>query len=374
MFHSRSALCVALWLLSALSSVSQCQEPQLLPHAGVLVLRNGRVLRGNILYEGDRYVIGLGAEDQVSVPQASVVMRCSTLHEAYQRKRNALRPEATAAEHLELADWCLRYELTDAAAEQLLVAQRLAPNLPAAVRFEKRLRMAASRPETAPKTSMVASSFVSPEELDDFVRSMPVGTVERFTNTIQPLLINRCGAGSCHGPTSRNDFRLFFSLGGGILPRRITQRNLKTVHAYLDLQNPTASPLLVQATTAHGNSPNPPIHDASDVEQLDHLMQWIYMHVEGSKPPSPSVVDDPHKLLMQPVATVGSDRRGGADQTVSAAHPRGDRPDPLRNLVDPAVRPASHHVTEPAAGPAGNYQPVDPFDPEIFNRKFGHRR
>ncbi len=363
MSTSRYALAGALLLLLALPSVSQCDQP-LLPQAGILVLRSGRVLRGNILYEGDRYVIGLGDEDQVSVPQTSVLMHCDSLEEAYQRQRDAMRAEATAAEHLQLADWCLRYELTDSAAEQLLAAQRIAPQDPAIGRFERRLRTAVTRPAPARSNATSTTRFVSAAELDEFVRELPVGTVERFTCTIQPLLINRCGAGGCHGPTADSALKLFFSNHGGTLPRRFTQRNLQAVHAYLDLAEPANSRLLLQAVTAHGGTSNPPVDQHADASQLDDLLEWVQMHVDGSRPPTPSVVSESSSLLLQPLSATGRLPRPPGT---------GSRPDPLQNLVDSAVRPASHQAADTATLD-DSYRAVDPFDPEIFNRRYGPRR
>ena len=109
-------------------------------------------MRGEITQIGNRFVVTQGKQDEVGVPVASVAWRCTTLHEAYQCQRAALPIHATAAQHLELGDWCLRYELFTAAAEELMAAQRLAPDNPQNERFEKRLRLAAHRC-TAPKAA-----------------------------------------------------------------------------------------------------------------------------------------------------------------------------------------------------------------------------
>ncbi|MFW6168995.1 MAG: hypothetical protein ACODAD_00795 [Planctomycetota bacterium] len=141
------ACTLVLW---GVTSVNQAEQPQLLPRAGVLVLRTGSVLRGKISRVGDRYVVGLNDRDQVTVSADRVQMRCDSLEEAYRRKRSQLPEKATANDHLQLADWCLRNDCLAAAAEQLMAAQRRAPDDPANEHFEKRLRSAARRRPAPP--------------------------------------------------------------------------------------------------------------------------------------------------------------------------------------------------------------------------------
>jgi hypothetical protein len=82
MSNPRWALGVCILICLGSSRVNRADDPQLLPRTGVLVLRTGRVLRGDILRVGDRYVVALGKHDEVAVPVGSVDLRCDSLEEA----------------------------------------------------------------------------------------------------------------------------------------------------------------------------------------------------------------------------------------------------------------------------------------------------
>ncbi len=356
------SICILAWL--GLTSVNRAEDPQFLPRTSVLVLRSGCVLRGDILRVGDRYVVALAGQDEVAVPVESVDLWCDSLDAAYQQKRSRLAPGAKVREHLLLADWCLRYDLMAAAAEQLMAAQRRDPLDPANAHFEKRLRLAAHQPKTTISSRTSTNLAKSESETDELTRSLPDGAVEQFTNTIQPLLINRCGASSCHGPNSESEFQLVFPNWSRTLPRRFTQQNLKMAFEMLDGDHPDRSPLLMMATMAHGGAAKPAVAE-EEVTQLRHLVDWAYRSLAQSTATPPSILKVPAPLLMQPMDRHSSVAANPASTSVTpdASTPpasAGPSRDPI--VVDPAVQPAAH--TSPVS--AG----TDPFDPEIFNRRF----
>ena len=318
------------------ASVTEADEPQLLPQTGILVLRTGRVLRGDIVRVGDRYVVAVGEHDEVGVPVDAVEMQCASLQEAYARQRNQLPTNSKVADHLKLADWCLQYDLLGCAAEQLMAAQRCDPSDPHNVVFEKRLRLAAQQSVSSSAPATRTAKIVVPPDLDKMTRSLPSGTVERFTNTVQPILINRCGASNCHGPNSHASFRLTFPSWRRTLPRRYTQRNLQSALALLDQGDPRRSPLLVMATQAHGDAKTPPLTD-DNVTQLNHLAEWIY-HSLGSQTPDP------------PAALNSPDCAVAAAGTPSVVRVRRRKEDASRGVAQPGSGGPS--IRSPFGGPA----------------------
>lgn len=351
-------------------AINLADETRLLPQNGVLVLRNERVLRGNILQVGDRYVVGLNARDEVSVPIDRVEMRCDSLEEAYQRKRGQLPRNAKAADHLRLADWCLRYELNAAAAEQLMAAQSREPLNPANARFEKRLRLAVAQRPEGPSRSVVSSPPVSSEELETMVKSLPQGTVEQFTNTIQPLLINRCGGGGCHATNADAEFQLIYPHGERTLPRRFTQQNLKHALDMLDGDEPAKSPLLVMATRAHGGASKPSLTE-EDVSQLQQLADWVFKSLNRRDASPPAVVRSPDPLLLQPI-----DQRTTNTPVHPLARPAEAAAGAGRGAIATGDRvvPASHQQPIRDADESTPVPGVDPFDPAIFNRRYWKRQ
>jgi hypothetical protein len=355
------------FLVLCASSVNQADPPQLTPQPGILVLRNGRVLRGEIVRVGDRFTVALGDKDEAGVPADSVEIHCANLEEAYQVKRDNLSQPGTAAEHLALADWCLRYELLASAAEQLMAAQLLEPENPAAALFERRLRLAAPQTQSTKVPAKSSPPLLPRTDLEQFVSNMPDGTVEQFTTAIQPLLVNRCGASTCHGPNCESSFRLSYPSSSRILSRRFTQRNLHAAMQQINTENPAESPLLVMATSAHGTCDRPTLGDR-DGAQLQQLVGWLQRCSAGRTPPAN--LGSPDSLLLQ----LGAQRRVSATTappaTIAKQEPVAGAAITLPHAA-PMVRPVAPSPPTPAASSSAGAE--DPFDPEIFNRRY-HRR
>ncbi len=353
-----------------LPCVNQADEPQLMPRAGVLVLRTDRVLRGNILRVGDRYVVTMREHDEVSVAVDAVALRCDSLTDAYQHKRRELPPAAKVADHLKLADWCLRYDLMQAAAEQLMAAQRRDPLDPANARFEKRLKFAANQVPTPAPRPRQTTQYAALAELDAQMRSLPAGVVAQFTHTVQPLLINRCGGGNCHGVNSTAEFRILSTSRARTIPRRFTQRNLLAVLELLDRKQPGRSPLLMMSALPHGGAENPPLRD-KDVEQTQRLAEWIFRCLSETGPQPPAVLKTPDTFLLQPFEQPGQ-VTGNSSTTDTPASSKRDA-GPAARGTDPAVQLVGHaEPLQTPTKPRGSTG-IDPFDPEIFNRRYLNR-
>ncbi len=327
-------------------------------------MRSGRVLRGGIIRVGDRYVVTLGEKDEVGLPVDAVEMRCDTLDQAYQLKKRALPIASTATDHLQLGDWCLQYGLMSAAAEQLMAVMQIDPKNPRIDQFEKRLKLAAHRPLEPSEQTASSTPEVSQSELDGLVRGLPDGVVEQFTSSIQPLLLNRCSTGGCHGPGSESDYRLVRPSWSRTIPRRFTQRNLYASLSFVDRQQPSQSELLVQSISAHGGSATPVIGDR-DGEQLQQLAAWVHRVSRGRRNLPPAVIGSPQALLLQP-----SDKM--SDEAAAGETPGDGNTSPImRTSGQSALGLEANHESRPAAsGNSGEHSPQDPFDPEIFNRRF----
>jgi len=363
-------------VLLGTTSANHAEEPRLLPRAGVLVLRNGSVLEGKILRVGDRYVVGLSERDEVVVPADRVEMECDSLTEAYQRKQKLLGADATVRDHLRLADWCLQNDLLAASAEQLMAAQRRDPSDPANEYFEKRLRLAARRRPARASGQPVPSDMSSRDELeeleeldelDELVRSLPADMVEQFTKTIQPLLINSCGGGTCHGANTDTQFHLMSPVRSSTLPRRFTQKNLQAALEHVDPVQPSRSPLLQMATEPHGQSNDAPLTD-KDVTQLGHLAAWVLRTHPKPQATSRTVPQPPDSSSPQPIAQHASLSLESVPMQEPLNANAGPLPPDAPN--DGKVQPAGHLEPVDKTDAKEHDSGVDPFDPEIFNRRY----
>jgi len=297
------------------------------PHEGVLVLHGGQVLQGRIARADDVYRVVL-PRGEIRIRASEVAYQCETIEEAYGRRRATIHV-GNADEHIELARWCQRNGLWSAAARELADAMASDPTNPAIPYLERQLSAAMAPAAPRPIASQAATSKgPTNDELDRMIRQMPAGSVEAFTSSVQPLLVNSCTSGGCHGPQSSGRLRLLRGRSGHPPSRRVTQRNLHAALACIDRKQPENSPLLVEAIRAHGTVEKP-VLAAGDVEKYRQIVLWVRQ-------------------------VAAADRGGGAP---SEAH----------GQSGPAV--ANVAGVEQGADGEG-LVPDDPFDPEIFNRRY----
>ena len=256
----------------AVSSLLRAAEPAPPEKADqqILVLRNGQTFEGRVTQQEGTYVIDL-SDGQIRIKAADVDLICGSLQEGYERKRVAVQP-GDAHNHLELAQWCLRHGLLGPAAAELADAKAAEPNNPMIGAIEHRLKLALEPPPTA----ATAKPIVGPsnDELDRMIRNLPHGSVEAFTQLVQPVLTNHCATAGCHGPQSETGLRLFRVPIGKTASRRITQRNLYAVLLFVDRDNPAASRLLAAPSGPHGTS-KIAIFNEHQAAQYKRLAEWV---------------------------------------------------------------------------------------------------
>jgi hypothetical protein len=344
------------------------------PRDGILLLRNGQILRGKISCLGDRYVVALPS-GEVRVKTEDVEMQCQDLTEGYQRKR-ALIEAHNVQQHLDLAQWCIQQELLGYAADEIRDALTLEPTHPRIALLERRLSLAQLKPTIVKGVFESADSSPNSEQLDRLARGMPPGTMETFTNAIQPLLLNNCTSAGCHGPGAENSHRWVRVSLGRTASRRLTQRNLHTTLQLVDRQNPDESPLLMEAIRAHGSAKAAVFTDQQSA-QFRQLAFWVRQVAQHADPMQPATIASQSSTLSQNLSPPGV-RRASFEQAIEAVE--GDpaaapSPKELQPTQPPALLPAAPIIL-PQRSPSKRgeiptgFVPKDPFDPEIFNRQF----
>jgi len=311
------------------------------PGVKVLVLRNGRVLHGDITRLGDRAVVVLANGSQVQLPSRDIAVEATSLPDAYELLRKGLQSPDQIDGHLELATWCMREGLHSQATSELLVALQINPKDPRIDQISRQLdyvvsaKSATAKKTEAPKATTVATA----EELDLLARSMPKEAVEQFTSSVQMLLLNRCGTAHCHDTNSKSALRLMRPAKGERFWRRMTLRNLHSAKGQIDNTRPQESPLLKMAVTPHGGSSTAAFQD-KDGQQLATLMAWVALVTN-----SPSLRHDPAPAIPHTEPrTLSKDPR---------AKPLANRAPNTNDDLNP----------EYAEAPTDD----DPFDPASFN-------
>ncbi|MBN2578207.1 MAG: hypothetical protein JXB10_04380 [Pirellulales bacterium] len=312
-----------------------------------LILRNGQVFEGQIDKQGNDYFVRLH-NGRIRVQATDVEFVCQNLAEAYQRMK-AVAQGGNLQNHLQLAQWCQRQGLKAQAAEELAVAEAIAPQHPLVLLFKRKLTTPA--PPAAKKPSSAAAVLPSDGELDRLVRSLPPKTVEIYTRSVQPLLLNNCTAGGCHGPQSAAKLRLLRAPQGQMASRRLTQRNLYAVLQYIDQKNPAESPLLKVPAGPHGKLKTP-IFNEHQTNQYRKIVDWA-MHFNPSASPSPPAEVPASEVLP-----------ASHEEPVSEADP----PAP-EGAAPPLLAPPSSPKLQRGAAEPPAFTPQDEFDPEIFNRR-----
>ena len=334
---------VALALCGVLAAAGG--EPlQLAPKEGVLLLRNQNVVRGKISRVADHYLVAVPG-GEIRIRASEVELFCDNLDEGYRRKHAAMQ-QGNAAQHLALAEWCVRQGLLGYAARELYDARTADPTHPRIALVERRLRrtsdVAAVNKVKPPRPNAVPRA-TSAKELDAMMRRLPPGAVEMFTTTIQPLLLNSCSTVGCHRRGSDVEMRLQRN-GSRPINRRMTQHNLHALLQQIDKDRPDQSPLLTKASAPHARD-NDGRTKLLDREKFERLAQWVRIATNRDVPQA-TTVDKPTAELMQTIAGVGT------------------RADVTQNQQTPPRAPLSK----------GGAAQKDPFDPAVFNRRHASPR
>lgn len=326
----------------------------------ILVLLSGEVIQGEVSQLDDRYLVVLPT-GRVFVPASNVEMVCNTLDEAYAFRRSRMG-HGQAQDHAELAQWCERHGLEAAAREQLRIAKGLNPNHPIVGLVERRLATALESAEEEVSDDPAISGEPTAQQLADFAAGLPQGTVESFTRVVQPLLLNRCATAGCHTDRSGNEFQLERSRPGTPLSQTSTQRNLLATLKLVNSSAPGQSELLRPTKCPHRLRTDATL-SLSRTGQYKFLVAWVNLlakrlPAQSAAPALPAASELPQTIRSgSPVTPASYD---SAAETESVA-------DQLMEAVESAQSTSAELGRETA----GEFQGTDPFDPELFNKRYG---
>lgn len=423
--------CLSVAVLIVRSGLADDSEPS----ERVILMTNGRVLTGFASRNAGGWLVEQ-ANGRLQVPIEQVNLVANNLTDAYRKQRDAV-VEPTPATHLALAQWCISYRLHNEARDELRKCVKLDPEHSAARKLLRRLDDMLDPPQvkTTPKNQIVLKTgdgFVVPdaESLGGLSHEAAAG----YTLRIQPLLINKCGNASCHGSTTLAEkpegFHLIPVRPGTSGHRMYTERNLAEVLRYIDIQEPGLSPLVAIPQGTHGGSASV-FSGAAGNTQIKMLRAWIKTVAQEKRTEEEELLDRPSiATKKRPSHREGRGNTAdplddpdqpttiaagvGAPSSVSANEGRratmSTQPERVANESDvPAVaaksgsgvpkastgRRALLHGERPldassnTSGTANRQSTVDargksldgaedlpsddPFDPDIFNRRFHSR-
>jgi hypothetical protein len=165
--------------------------------------------------------------------------------------------------------------------------------------------------------------------------------VLEFVRRVQPILLNRCGNASCHGPEAANGLRLSRVRLGQSSHRLLVERNLATALRFVDAERPRTSPLLTLADGKHAPTTLASAAGALDLDQQNVLKDWV----------------------VEVAATV---RESNQRESKRAAEQQN-----LTDEHDPTIDSKTEADDDSGSATRPNRpQRPDPFDPTVFNRSF----
>lgn len=326
-------------------------ETQLEFTEGVIVLDDGRVFSGTISNVAGGYRVDWN-ETYAIVPFAKVDVTAPTLNAAYIALRDrVLKP--TAADHLQLAEWCLSNKLVGQARSEVTKALTLEPLRPEArvlmAQIDELLNPEKQKMQVPSQAAMTIDGFLREEQ--NRSSGMSRQAHQDFIRQLQPLLMNKCGNATCHGAAAQNSFQLQAIQRGTSGNRLQSQQNLDAVLKFVDRDQPGRSRLLLT--------------DPS----LDAIHRKVFLGSRGAIQ---------YQLLANWVAAVAGKPLVASPQSAIAATPvptaLPNASNPIRLLVGETHGDSPAQVTTPAQQAAIRQAAIqqsqpDPFDPEVFNRR-----
>ena len=348
------------------------------PRPGVLLLRNGELIEGDITLAGDRYDVTVPS-GQMHIRRSEVQFVGRSMLECYERRKASISIDKVQ-DHLELADWCLRHRLYEQAALALADAVATDSSHPRIGLLERRLKLELEQqasPESHAKEA--ESELPSSRDLDRMVQGLPAGTVEAFTATIQPMLLNHCSTAGCHGPQGTAALRLLRIPTGKAPSRRATQRNLYAVLSAVDQDHPAQSPLATAPMRPHGQAKSAGLHQprgdaipaacALGLHDRQSILSAIGYGRAQRSPPVPlggpashgerprhaRPANRPSRARCRPGSPIWPTPGRSANRAVPNQPTAAKQPIPKR--------PTKPTNAEPAAE-------GDPFDPQAFNDRY----
>ncbi|MCA9076413.1 MAG: hypothetical protein KDA93_15400 [Planctomycetaceae bacterium] len=274
-------------------SLTQVERPQ-----KVIVLETGRVILGDIVDRPGGYLVKERFGSAV-IPYGKVRVTAADLPDAY-RKLKLMATNPTAGTHLALAKWCRDNRLYGSAKFEIKQALLLEPERKDARQFLRELEQElehgspagqgtvgvergpierateAEFPGQPWKARLHATKEVFEPQQPESTAGLTPELVQSFVREVQPILLNKCGNAQCHGQASTNEFRLANTHRGMSGFRIFTERNISSVLLEIDPQEPSNSPILIEAFQPnHGETPKPIFSGRSADLHRAALKKWV---------------------------------------------------------------------------------------------------
>lgn len=324
-----------------------------------LVLKNGHEIEGVIVQDAQQTVVQTASGSKLFFPNDKVDFVSPNLSAAYWQKVARVGP-TDAKGHIELFHWCLDRSMHEQAGNQIKLLMEMEVS---AIKLEFLLnkltheRKIASQPKTKSNDldnqirqvnfeEAAGPSMPTAEEIHQSAAGLTPDAISHYKRRVEPLLIRSCYTAGCHD-TKATVMPLRHLPGNKVVPKRMSQANLHEVLKHIDSTRPFKNPFFAAAVDHHADQDKPIIRRGS--KQFETLRQWLVL------------------ISNQPF-------------DFHSAAPVVDFDAPKPNTINRLEKPASSNFAAPPRVPVLKPEPPqpalqkDPFDPNLFNRKYGSGR
>ncbi|HMO14427.1 MAG TPA: hypothetical protein PKD64_07195 [Pirellulaceae bacterium] len=360
---------ISLAFAIGLTSEIQAQTEQ--NEKSFVLTTNDQLYHGSVSKTEVGYRIELANGIVVTLPPREVELHCMRSADIVNFKRRNLS-DFSLEEQIKLFRWCCRYNLEFEAEYQLAWIRRL--KLDEAIldqlyaehdtKFNPRINFINNAPATredAIKTNALNTTTRAEQTThtsqDKTLAAMSVNAVgfKHFAKDIEAKLINGCTAAGCHSSSSAV-MPLIFESRQRPTTKAMTERNLKEVLKYVNRTAPDESPILLMSITKHwakDEAASRPIvvqnsHAVWDPDsiQFRYLRAWLHLIADRERSIVDNQAENPLNVDKASIIIDTEIPEGNAVKGVDVS------------WMTTAVAPETKNA----------YQPIDAFDPELFNR------
>lgn len=364
----------------------------------VVLLKNGNVLKGAVQRDGFRVEVR-SASGTIILDSDNVDYLCESMEEAFRLKQASTDPNDVESQ-VAVLRWCLKHEMYKEAYEQIDVLQLLpieasrldylnrqltvavdrkkriaqaniqplqpravdnaAPNAPgeiAQVGYEETIEIMPLPNASGNSASNQVSLPASKRAVEEFTKSFPGEVVSQYKREIEPKLVRNCSNAGCHNGSHESFPLLKKGFGRDIqVPRLLSQRNFYRLMKFVDLNEPLESSLYLKATQPHGGQSQASYGPIK--EETKALEAWLLSIA------TPEAQRAHYQRQMEIANAANANQHLNASPEFPATQVRQAN----ANLPDSSI-PSVPNLTPRSQ----TFVPKDPFDPEIFNRKYRKR-
>ncbi len=321
----------------------------------IAVLNDGRVFRGQISEVAGGYRISTRDGGHFVLPFDQISVTSASLVGAYEAYRDTIKTP-TADVHLSLAEWCIGNGLWPQAYEEVQSALRLEPMRRDAQLMLQRIDSFLNPTGTASDPA-TGTSVKERAPRDLVTSSSPVNSRSVHVNymtKVQPILMNSCASGACHGQIAENNFKLHNVRLESRNLKLASEANLKILQTWIDAAHPQQSPLLTKV--ADGAPHHRDLFAGRRNVQFQILEAWVSQYAQefSSKPAQSAPA-----TIVQVNAEVAVPPAGGVQQAghqMNARQPQGVQNSPelqqvrrqlRRDSFDPSGFNSMMHGSQP---------------------------